>query len=439
VDVKESTTHAANLVVFFRPPLPSTFRVFVCLPLFGCLQSSCVWSYPLPPTINVYSTFVLPTPFFTPPPSYSLNPISLNPLLPNPLCSLHPTPRHHPCYCYPPTMSHSKPNSSLTPIITPTLIPRSPTHQFGAVEDRDQSGRARRVCYMRCLRVPIQHMRRSSLGCPQHPPPGQQLRARPDFPVPADLQANARPAARDTFKRATDARIAWLACSAAFCVAILDSIGESNRLAISDPDTDTLHLSPRDIINAMTALHGALTGVEVDALRLPLKEKLSALTDLPAHIVTFRGHLVRLTTAGQAPLALDAYRLFLASLSSFPVFHQYTLLWTVANGAIAQQTFERYATYIGGQHSNILAHSTLRPFAGNVEAYHAMSNFCITFLSLLCLASFVHATFLEGKKSPFRKRLQAGSSYSPLTVVFSYFFSTVVWGALSLLQLHTFF
>ncbi len=88
-------------------------------------------------------------------------------------------------------------------------------------------------------------------------PPGGQLRVRPDFPAPPDLQANAGPAARDAFKRATDARVAWLACSAAFCVAILDSIGESNRLAISDPDTDTLHLSPQDIINAMTALHGA--------------------------------------------------------------------------------------------------------------------------------------------------------------------------------------
>jgi hypothetical protein len=119
------------------------------------------------------------------------------------------------------------------------------------------------------------------VGCPQHPP-GQQLRARPDFPIPADLQANAGPAARDAFKRATDARAAWLACSTAFCVAILDSIGKSNRLAISDPDTNTLHLSPRDIINAMTALHGAMTGVEVDALRLPLKKKLSALADLPA-------------------------------------------------------------------------------------------------------------------------------------------------------------
>ncbi len=165
------------------------------------------------------------------------------------------------------------------------------------------------------------------------PPPGGQLRVRPDLLVPADLQANAGPAVR--FKRATDARSAWLAVSAAFCAAILHSIGESNRLAILDPDTDTLHLSPRGIINAMTALHGTprgiinamtalhgtMAGAEVDAGRLPVKKKLSALADLPAHIVTFRGHLARLTTVGQDTLALDAYRLFLESLSPFPVFH----------------------------------------------------------------------------------------------------------------------
>jgi hypothetical protein len=174
------------------------------------------------------------------------------------------------------------------------------------------------------------------------------LRARPDFPAPADLAAGDGPAVRDVFKRATAARSAWLTVSAAFCAAILDSIGESNRLAISDPDTDTLHLSPRDIINAMTAIHGTMTGAEVDALRLPLKKKLAAIADLPTHIVSFRGHLARLTTAGQAPLVLDAYRLFLASLSPFPVFLQYTMLWTVAHGAIGQQTFEAYAAYILG-------------------------------------------------------------------------------------------
>ncbi len=183
--------------------------------------------------------------------------------------------------------------------------------------------------------------------------PGGQLRARPDFPAPADLAAGDGPAVRDAFKRATAARSAWLAISAAFCAAILDSIGESNRLAISDPETDTPtrhhqcdDCSPRD--NDGCRDRGA---------------------DLPAHIVLFRGHLARLTTAGQAPLDLDAYRLFLASLSPFPVFLQYTMLWTVANGAIGQQTFEANATYIRAQHTNILAHSNLRPFAGNIEGF----------------------------------------------------------------------
>ncbi len=117
----------------------------------------------------------------------------------------------------------------------------------------------------------------------------------------------------------------------------------------------------------MTALHGTVTGVEVDLLRLPLKKKLSSLADLSVYIVTFRGHLARLITAGQTPLDLDAYRMFLASLSPFPVFHQYTLLFTMTNGAIAQQTFEVYAAYVLAQLTNILAHSTLRPFAGNLE------------------------------------------------------------------------
>jgi hypothetical protein len=68
-------------------------------------------------------------------------------------------------------------------------------------------------------------------------------------------------------------------------------------------------------MSAMTALHGTMTGAEVDALRLPLKKKLTALADLPAHIVLFRGHLARLTTAGQAPLDLDASGPFYAYLT----------------------------------------------------------------------------------------------------------------------------
>ena len=39
----------------------------------------------------------------------------------------------------------------------------------------------------------------------------------------------------------------------------------------------------------------------------------------------------------------------------------------MANGAIAQQTFEAYAAYVLPQLHNILAHSNPRPFAGNLE------------------------------------------------------------------------
>jgi hypothetical protein len=49
-------------------------------------------------------------------------------------------------------------------------------------------------------------------------PPGGPLRARPDFPAPADLAPGDGPAVRDAFQRATDARASWLACSVAFCV-----------------------------------------------------------------------------------------------------------------------------------------------------------------------------------------------------------------------------
>ncbi len=39
-------------------------------------------------------------------------------------------------------------------------------------------------------------------------PAGGVLRDRPEFPAPAALGANANPAARDVFKRATDSRAA---------------------------------------------------------------------------------------------------------------------------------------------------------------------------------------------------------------------------------------
>jgi hypothetical protein len=156
------------------------------------------------------------------------------------------------------------------------------------------------------------------------------LRVRPDFPEPAALATGANPAARDTFKRATESRAAWLACSASFCAAILGSIGESNPLAILDPDTDTLHLFPQDIIIAMNGLYRAIAGVEVDALRLPLKKKLSAISELPAHIATFRRHLARLIIAGQGQAPPSRDRCVQTVYSISLPFPRFSLVYSVA-------------------------------------------------------------------------------------------------------------
>ncbi len=90
----------------------------VCLPFFGCLLAICVVSLPPPPN----TTTCVPHWCFTNTCFHSttLNPISFTtpPVTQLVLCSLHPTPRQHPLS--PPDMSHLKPFSPLTPIITPT-------------------------------------------------------------------------------------------------------------------------------------------------------------------------------------------------------------------------------------------------------------------------------------------------------------------------------
>ncbi len=103
--------------------------------------------------------------------------------------------------------------------------------------------------------------------------------------------------------------------------------------------------------------------------------------------------MVGVKTQGQTALPLDVYRWFLATLSPFPVFQQYTLLFTVANGVIAQQTFEAYAAYVLPQLHNILAHSNPRPFPGHLEghedgAYEDMVTGDLLYPNLLSLVPY---------------------------------------------------
>ncbi len=185
--------------------------MLVCLPLIGCLQSSCVWSYPP----KQQSPCSLPTP--TPP-------------------NFYPTPLPHRRQNLSPQTCHTPNPFHPSPLLSPqhyTII-----HAPIWCRGRSPSTGPRAACSLSGIPSgSCSAYATTQFGLGDQPEPGkyrQQLRGLDYiFPVPADLQANAGPAARDAFKRATDARAAWLACSAAFCVAILDSIGESNRLAIS--------------------------------------------------------------------------------------------------------------------------------------------------------------------------------------------------------------
>ncbi len=143
------------------------------------------------------------------------------------------------------TMSQSKP---LAPVISPTLHDRPRTN---LVPWKAAINRATRAVFAEWDDFGFLFgVCDDAVWAVLNTPPGGVLRDRPEFPAPAALGAGANPAARDVFRRATDSRAAWLACSASFCAAILESIGDANRLAIVDPATDTLHLSPRDIIIA---------------------------------------------------------------------------------------------------------------------------------------------------------------------------------------------
>ncbi len=99
-------------------------------------------------------------------------------------------------------MSHSKPFSPLTPVITPTLHDHPRTNlvplkiainrsAHGVFAEWDTFGFLFGMCD-------------DGVWAVLNTPPGEPLRARPDFLVPADLAANAGPAARDVFKRFTE-------------------------------------------------------------------------------------------------------------------------------------------------------------------------------------------------------------------------------------------
>ncbi len=117
------------------------------------------------------------------------------------LCAVHPTPRSHPSY--PPTMTQPKPFSSLHPIITPTL---HDTPCNNLVPWKIALNRSARAVFVEWERFSFLFgVCENAVWAVLNTPPGGAVAGQTRFSGPADLQANAGPAARDAFKCATDA------------------------------------------------------------------------------------------------------------------------------------------------------------------------------------------------------------------------------------------
>ncbi len=139
--------------------------MLVCLPLFGCLQSSYVWSHP-PPKKSPSSP---PPLFFTQPRCCTVG------------NTFHPKTRHTPNSFHPsPLLSHQPYTIIHAPIWCRWKIAINRAAR-GVFVEWVTFGFLSSVCD-------------DAVWAVLDTPSGQQLRTRPDFPVSADLQVNADPA-----------------------------------------------------------------------------------------------------------------------------------------------------------------------------------------------------------------------------------------------------
>jgi hypothetical protein len=191
----------------------------VCLPLFGRLFALCVVSSPPPKTtpcvpLRCFINTCLPD-----------TTLILNPIVPNPwrapyTLPLGRTPRTHKPPCHSPNPSPlSFPPPSMT-VHGPTWC-RGRLRSIGLRALYSPNGMTS-VSYSACATTQSGLSSTLPLG---------GIAGQTRVPCPCCFGSQRKSCCRDVFKRATDSGAAWLACSASFCAAILESIGDANRLA----------------------------------------------------------------------------------------------------------------------------------------------------------------------------------------------------------------
>ena len=138
-------------------------------------------------------------------------------------------------------------------------------------------------------------------------------RARPNWDMPA-IHANNAAAAVVSIYKAEAARFTDFSLdSSSLSNALFASIGDTNETYLKTvfPDKKTYMLTPREIVDTMTAKHGVATSDDISKLREPLHRALTSLSDLAGHMDRFLLASQRLTRSGQGEKDYRYFELFL--------------------------------------------------------------------------------------------------------------------------------
>ena len=185
----------------------------------------------------------------------------------------------------------------------------------------------------------------------EHAPPVTTIRPRPLHPQPPKPSARDSESTRAFNKLLRENWNAQVRAEQALVTVLLESIGIDQRLFLEESGDDLLDLSPRQIVSAMMAEHGQLDANDLREKRLGFGTKLNKLDMFVQHSNSFR---ILLKELEGFPLPdIDNYSNFVASLSLFPQFAPYQVMYDIAHPATDSKTFESYCQWMKPHLQNI--------------------------------------------------------------------------------------
>jgi hypothetical protein len=152
--------------------------------------------------------------------------------------------------------------------------------------------------------------------------------------------------------------------------AVLASIGEQtrNHLKTTFPVLKLNMLSPRGIVDIMSAKHGVATSDDISKLRDHLSRALTSLSDLTGHMDSFLLASQRLTRSGQGETDYRYFELFLETVSSFPSVPASMAGYYTQYLAILQQSLATLFPFLENLKDHLTRGDPSSPFSGAAKA-----------------------------------------------------------------------